>query len=252
MDANTVIDLPLYNPIIFGNPFYIIMIMGMGLLIILGLVAFKTEVYDIMKPVWGFRDAASSGKPQMIIQGMNGKMWLESVDHVANIFRSMALPLMWIITIPIAGQMGKVNTAIVSDDWNIVHNIDIDYAIVEIAHRWNALEEQRPEEERQYVHSWDTFSFHLMNGDFAQLVPDGVTLPPFRTVNLNEIKAYLPKWDAAHHAGYINQEVNNRRKDDEKKGTELIKYAIVAGAIMLICCVLGYIIITNARPLNCG
>ena len=123
----TVVDLPLYEPVLLGNPFYLWLILGMGGILLLAGLAFKTEVYDMMQPVWGFRASAASGRPQMIIQGMNGKMWMESVDHVANIFRSLSLPLMWIITVPIAGQMGKVNTAIVSDDWNIVHNQDIDY-----------------------------------------------------------------------------------------------------------------------------
>jgi hypothetical protein len=248
----TVVDIPLYEPLIMGNPFYLIVIMGMGALIILGLVAFKTEVYDIMQPVWGFRAAASSGKPQMLIQGMNGKMWLETVDHVANIFRSLTLPLMWIITVPVAGQMGKVNTSIVSDDWNIIHNIDIDYAIVEIVHNWNAREDTKPEGEREYIHNFDTFNYHLMSGNLIEMYPQGVTLPPFRVVDMHEIKNYLPKWDAAHHAGYINQEVANRRKDEDKKGTELIKYAVVAAACVGIVFVLGYIMITNARPMNCG
>jgi len=246
------IDIPLYEPMVLGNPFYMILIMFLGAIIVLGAIAFKTEVYDIMRPVWGFRDSAASGKPQMIVQGMNGKMWLETVDHVANIFRSLTLPLMWIITIPVAGQMGKVNTSIVSDDWNIIHNLDVDYAIAEIVHNWNANEELRPEEERQYIHDWDTFSFHLMSGNLAQMYPKGVTLPPFCVVDLHEIKAYLPKWDAAHHAGYINQEVANRRKDEDKKGTELIKYAVVAGAVVVLCCVFGYILLSNARPMNCS
>lgn len=242
----TIVDLPLYEPVLMGNPFYLFLILGMGGLLILGIVAFKTEVYDIMQPVWGFRQAAASGKPQMIVVGMNGKMWLESVDHVANIFRSMSLPLMWIITVPIAGQMGKVNTAIVSDDWNIVHNQDIDYAIVEIAHAWNVREDTKPEEQRQYVFNWDTFNAHLMNGDFNAIMPKGVTLPPFRVVDLHELKNYLPVWDAAHHAGYINQEVNNRRKDDDKGGADFIKFAIVAGGILLICAVFAYLIIQQA------
>lgn len=244
-----IIDIPLYEPIIFGNPLYIWLLIVMGGIIVLGVVAFKTEVYDAMAPVWGFRESATTGKPQMIVQGMNGKMWLETVDHVANIFRSLTLPLMWIITVPIAGQMGKVNTAIVSDDWNIVHNLDIDYAIVEIAHRWNAREDLIEDEtQRAYIHDWDSFSKHLMNGDFKEIIPEGVVLPPFRVVDLHEIKNYVPKWDAAHHAGYINQEVNNRRKEEEKKGTELIKYAIVAGAILLLCAIFSYLIITNAHP----
>lgn len=247
-----VVDIPLYEPMILGNPFYLIVIMGLGAIIVLGAIAFKTEVYDIMRPVWGFRDSAASGKPQMIVQGMNGKMWLETVDHVANIFRSLTLPLMWIITIPVAGQMGKVNTSIVSDDWNIIHNLDVDYAIAEIVHNWNTAEELKPEEERQYIHDWDTFNYHLMIGNLAQMYPKGVTLPPFRVVDLHEIKAYLPKWDAAHHAGYINQEVANRRKDEDKKGTELIKYAVVAGAVVVLCCVFGYILLSNARPMNCS
>ena len=248
----TVIDIPLYNPLIMGNPLYLWIILGLGGLLVIGIVAFKTEVYDVMKPVWGFRNAAASGKPQMIVQGMNGKMWLESVDHIANIFKSLSLPLMWIITVPVSGQMGKVNTSIVSDDWNIVHNLDIDYAIVEIAHRWNTNELLKPEEERHLVYDWDSFSIHLMNGDFKAMFPEGVTLPPFRIVDLHEIKNYVPKWDAAHHAGYINQEVAKRRADDDKKGTELIRYAIVAGAVLVLCAVFTYLLITNGRPMNCG
>jgi len=62
----------------------------------------------------------------------------------------------------------------------------------------------------------------------------------------------VPKWDAAHHAGYINQEVAKRRADDDKKGTELIRYAIVAGALLVLCAVFAYLLITNGRPMNCG
>lgn len=247
MTETIVVDIPLYDPVLLGNPFYIWLLLIMGAALAIGVVYYKTEVYDMLQPVWGFRDSASSGKPQMIVQGMNGKMWLESVDHVANIFRSMALPLMWIITVPIAGQMGKVNTAIVSDDWNIVHNLDIDYAIIEIVHRWHEEQDKLPEDQRQYVHDWSTFEFHLMNGDFASVVPEGVVLPPFRVVNLNEIKTYLPKWDAAHHAGYINQEVQARMVNADEKGSELLKYAITAAGIMLIGAVGAYLIISNAH-----
>ena len=242
----TIVDLPLYEPLVLGLPFYMIIIGGLFVLLMIGLILFKTEVYDQMQPVWGFRHAAASGKPQMIVQGMNGKMWLESVDHVANIFRSLTLPLMWIITVPVSGQMGKVNTSIVSDDWNIVHNIDIDYAIVEIAHAWNVREDDKPELEREYIHNWDTFSKHLMNGDFKSMMPEGVILPPFRVVDLHELKNYLPKWDAAHHAGYINQEVNNRRKDETKEGVEIVKYAVIAGAILLISAIFAYLIIQQS------
>jgi hypothetical protein len=242
----TIVDLPLYNPVVAGLPFYIIVIGGLVLLLIMALIVFKTEVYDQMQPVWGFRNASASGKPQMIITGMNGKMWLESVDHVANIFRSLTLPLMWIITVPVAGQMGKVNTAIVSDDWNIVHNQDIDYAIVEIAHAWNEKQNAKPESEREFVHDWDSFSKHLMNGDFKTMMPEGVILPPFRVVDFHELKNYLPKWDAAHHAGYINQEVNNRRKDETKEGTEILKFAVIGGAVLMICAIFAYLIIQQA------
>jgi hypothetical protein len=242
----TIVDIPLYEPLVLGLPFYMIIIGGLFVLLMIGLILFKTEVYDIMQPVWGFRNAAASGKPQMIIQGMNGKMWLESVDHVANIFRSLSLPLMWIITVPVSGQMGKVNTSIVSDDWNIVHNIDIDYAIVEVAHAWNSREDEKPESDREYIHNWDTFSKHLMNGDFKSMMPEGIILPPFRVVDLHELKNYVPKWDAAHHAGYINQEVNNRRKDETKEGVEIVKYAVIAGAILLISAIFAYLIIQQS------
>lgn len=245
MSVTPELIVPLYEPVIMGNPLYIWLLIGLTGFLVVGVVYFKTEVYDMLQPVWGFRDSAASGKPQMIVQGMNGKMWLESVDHVANIFRSLNLPLMWIITVPIAGQMGKVNTAIVSDDWNIVHNLDIDYAIVEIVHRWNSREETKPEGERKLIHDYTSFDMHLMNGDLAELIPEGIVLPPFRVVNLNEIKTYLPKWDAAHHAGYINQEVQSRMKNDENKGEQLIKMAIIAAGILLIGAVGAYLILSR-------
>jgi hypothetical protein len=80
-----------------------------------------------------------------------------------------------------------------------------------------------------------------------KFVPEGVVLPPLRVVNLNEIKIYLPKWDAAHHAGYINQAVAERSKEDEKQGNTMVKYAIISGAILLICAVFSYLIITTAK-----
>jgi Flp pilus assembly pilin Flp len=265
----TIVDIPLYDPVLFGNPLYVWIILILTGAIAIILIAVKTEIIDPLQPVWGFRDAVRNNKPQMLVQGMNGKMWLETVEHVANIFKSMRLPLMWIVTIPVVGQMGKVNTSIVSDDWNIIHNIDIDYAIVEIVHRWNAeqkniissmvkedddgniieyTEDEKLEFARtRMIYNWDSFNTHLMNGDLTRFVPEGVVLPPLRVVNLNEIKIYLPKWDAAHHAGYINQAVAERSKDDEKQGNTMVKYAIISGAILLICAVFSYLIITTAK-----
>ena len=265
----TIVDIPLYDPVFFGNPLYVWIILILTGVLAVILIAVKTEIVDPMQPVWGFRNAVRNNKSQMLVQGMNGKMWLETVDHVANIFKSMKLPLMWIVTIPVVGQMGKVNTSIVSDDWNIVHNIDIDYAIVEIVHRWNNeqknmisamvkddgegniieyTEDEKLEFARtRMIYNWDSFNTHLMNGDLNRFVPEGMVLPPLRVVNLNEIKIYLPKWDAAHHAGYINQAVAERTKEEDKQGNTMVKYAIVSGAILLVCAVFAYLIITTAK-----
>jgi hypothetical protein len=149
------------------------------------------------------------------------------------------------------GQFGTSNTVYLSDDWNIVHNLDIDYAIVEIAHKWNEthskvyLETEDGSIEVEAIHDWETFEQHLMNGDLDRMFPDGIKLPPFRIVDTHEIRRYLPKWTAAHHAGYINQEVakrENKDKDVDKKGFYLM---ILGGLIIVALCAIGYMILKS-------
>ena len=254
------VAIPLYEPIILGNPFYIILMMFMGAGLVLGAIAVYTEIYTPLKSVWGVRGAMRGGTPLSIIFGMNGKIWLEELQHIAGIFSSMALPLKWIITAPVSGQLDKANTIVVSDDWNIVHNLDIDYAIVAMANAWNEKATREgirvqywdtekkalvDGEDLDLIYDWDTFNSHLMDGSMDKLYPDGVKLPPFRIVNMHEIRKYLPVWDASHHAGYINQEVAEREEKDDKEGKEWIKFAIVAGAIILLSAVMAYVILTN-------
>jgi hypothetical protein len=251
--ADPIVAIPLYDPVIMGNPFYIWIIIVMGAIIFFGAILFKTEVYDLMQPVWGFRDAAKGNRPVAIINGMNGKIWMESLEYVAAIFKSMVLPLKWIITAPVTGQLGKVNTIYVSDDWNIVHNLDIDYAIVEIVHKWNEKHQKVQVEteegiyEVESIHDWATFQEHLMNGDLAAMLPTGVTLPPLRVVDLHEIRRYLPKWTASHHSGYIESEVADRREGEEKAGQELLKYFIVGCFLVLLVIVGGYLLLSQAK-----
>jgi hypothetical protein len=232
----------LYEPIIAGQPFYLILIGFMGLIIVFGAILVYTEIYVRMKPVWPYKSADRDNTPITIITGMNHKIWMDTTEYVAGIFKSLELPLMWILTsTTAAGQMGKVNTIFCGDDWNIVHDQDIDYAIVYAARNWN---EKYPE---QLIKDWETFELHLMNGDLDQMFPEGIKLPPFRVVDTHEIKRYLPKWAASHHAGYINQEVakrENKDKDADKKGLYM---AIGAGAIFIIVCALGYMLITSAK-----
>lgn len=233
-----IIAIPLYEPIIAGLPFYLWLIIFEGMALVLGLITFWTEVYVPMKPVWGFRAASKSNNPMTIITGMNHKIWFETTEYVAGIYRSLELPLMWILTSKTAaGQMGRVNTIFVGDDWNIVHDQDIDYAIVYAVRKWN---ETYPE---QFIKDWETFEPHLMNGDLDGLFPEGIKLPPFRIVDTNEIQRYLPKWAAAHHAGYINQEVakrENKDKDIDKKGF----YLLIFGGLMVVAlCAIGYMIL---------
>ena len=255
VEINTI---PLYEPIVAGNPFYIILLMFMAAALGLGAIAVYTEIYVPLKSVWGVRGSMRSGTPLSIIFGMNGKIWLEELEHVAGIFSSMNLPLKWIITAPVSGQLDKANTVVISDDWNIVHNLDIDYALVELANLWN--EKATREQIRikvwdaesksvvdgvdlDLIFDWETFNVHLVNGDLDKLAPNGVKLPPFRFVNMHEIRKYLPNWDASHHAGYINQKVSERDEQDEKDGKKLIMYAVIAAAIFGIAVIFAYVML---------
>jgi hypothetical protein len=243
--------VPLYNPVIAGIPFYIVMLIFMGGALIFGGIAFWQYVYEPMKPVWGFRTAALGNKPQSIIHGMNGQIWLESTEYIAGLFRSLGLPLMWIITAPVSGQMGKVSTLEMSDDWNIVHNIDIDYAIVEIVHRFNEdAKAKNPDSTYDdlvksglVIHDYKTFEKKLMDGTLDAFIPKGITLPPFRIVDLHEVRRYLPKWTAAHFAGYINQEVAKRMKKDDDAGKDLMKWGIIAAGLILLAAVFAFLIL---------
>jgi hypothetical protein len=246
--------VPLYNPVIAGMPFYLILLIMMFFALLFGGLVVWQYIYEPLKPVWGFRTASMNNKPQSIIHGMNGQIWLEATDYVAGLFRSMNLPLMWIITAPVSGQMGKVSTLEMSDDWNIVHNIDIDYAIVEIVHRWNENQKSlnpdtKPEDlvsQGLIIYDWKTLEKRLLNGDLDAFVPHGVKLPPFRIVDLHEVRRYLPKWTAAHFAGYINQEVAKRQTKDENSGKTMMTYALIAGGIIIISAVFAYLILQMA------
>jgi hypothetical protein len=243
--------VPLYNPVIMGLPFYFILLMGMGGILILGMLAFWQYFYEPLKPVMGFRTAALNNTPQSIIHGMNGQIWIEATEYVAGLFRSLGLPLMWIITAPVSGQMGKVSTTEMSDDWNIVHNIDIDYAIVEIVHLYNEdVKAKNPDKtyddlvkDGLVIYDFKTFNARLMDGTLDSFVPAGIRLPPFRIVDLHEVRRYLPKWTAAHFAGYINQEVLKRMKKTDNEGKQMITYAIIAGGIIIISSVFAFLIL---------
>ena len=247
--------IPLYNPVTFGMPLYFIIIIIEFAIIMLGLIVFWQYIYEPMKPVWGFRAASLSNKPQSIVHGMNGQIWLEATEYIAGLFRSLGLPLMWIITAPVSGQMGRVATTELSDDWNIVHNIDIDYAIVEIVSRYNAYaQEQNPEMaadeligKNLVIYDFKSFNEKLMDGTLDSFCPAGVKLPPFRVVDLDEVRRYLPKWNASHFAGYINQEVAKRIKEDTNKHSDMMKTAMICGAIILVCSIMAYLIISSAH-----
>jgi hypothetical protein len=236
-----IVTIPLWDPVFMGNPFYIWLILIMGAAIALGIALFKLEVYDRLEPVWGYRDASMGNIPQAIVRGMSGKIKLLPVTEVAGIFSAMGIPLKWIQTVPSQGQLGKVNTIEVSDDWNIVHNVEIDYAIVEAVHKWN---EVHPETTKGHIYDSESFDEHLMNGDLDAMFPKGIRLPPFRNVDLHEIRRYLPKWTASHHSGYITAELDKRKKEDDGKGSDMFKWALLGGAVILGAAVLGYIILS--------
>lgn len=234
----------LYEPVIAGNPFYIWVIMGLVVMLMFGLAIFKLEVFDRMAEVWGYRDACLNKTPLAIIIGMSGKIWMKSVESIAGIFTAMGLPLKWIQTAPTQGQLGVCNTIIVSDDFNIVHNVDIDYAIVHAVHQWN---EKNPEGTDGFIYDYETFEEHLMNGDLDAMFPEGVVLPPFRRVNLHEIRKYLPVWTASAHSGYIQAELDKNKPDKDEEGSKRIMLYLLAGGVgIVICSIIAYMIVMQA------
>lgn len=254
MPPATIVDVPYYDPVIMGNPFYMIAIYALLFFLAVGGLLFYTEVYTRMKEVWGYRDAAASGKPMAIVRGMSGKIWMETVDYVANVFKSINLPLAWIITAPVNGQIGKVNTIDVSDDWNIVHNVDIGFAIQYSAEKWNELilknNPDKDPEKMDLIVDWDTYNYHLLNGDMKELFPHGIVLPPFRIIDFREIGRYLPKWKASHFSGYLNQEVEKRmqkKKEDEESAKKMAMWLAAGGLAFLICCTLGYLLLSSPQ-----
>lgn len=255
--AAELMAVPLYDPVIMGMPFYMATIYILVFVIVVGCLLFYTEVYSRMKEVWGYRDAAASGKPMAIVRGMSGKIWMETVDYVANVFKSINLPLAWIITAPVNGQIGKVNTIDVSDDWNVVHNVDIGYAIQYSAEMWNkrvrAENNTNEDGELDLIRDWDSYNKHLMNGNLKELFPDGIVLPPFRIIDFREIQRYLPKWKASHFSGYLTQEVEKRmqkKKEDEESAKKMAMWLAAGGLAFLICAVIGYLLLSSPKTLG--
>ena len=256
---STIVDVPLYDPVIAGNPFYMILIYSLAFFIFVGALLVYTEIYSRMKEVWGYRDASASGKTMAIVRGMSGKMWMETVDDVANVFKSINLPLAWIITAPVNGQFGKVNTIEVCDDLNIVHNPDIGWAMQYSAEQWNRIIiEENPDadpETLDLIVDWKSYEKHLMNGDLKELFPRGIVLPPFRFVDFKEIERLCPKWKASHFSGYLNQEVEKRmqkKQADEESAKKMAMWLAAGGIVFLLCCVVGYLLLSNPHAVLGG
>lgn len=238
-------NVPLWEPYIFGNPFYIWVIMFLVAFMFMMFAAFKLEVYDRLEPVWGHREASFRNVPEAIVRGMSGKIWIMPVDSVAGIFSAMGLPLKWIQTAPTQGQLGKVNVIEIEDSWNIVHNVKIDLAIVESAHKWNdEWAKTHKLGDPGFIYDWESYESHLMNGDLEGLMPEGVKLPPISCVDFHEIRKYLPKWTASNHAGYIAAELEKRKpEEDANKGRTILIYAMAAATIIIVACAIGYVIL---------
>jgi hypothetical protein len=243
----TLVAIPFYEPVTMGFPMYIWIIIGLVVAIIFMLLAFKTEVYDRMQPVWGFRAASSGNKPLAIVNGMSGKIWMETVENIGNIFESMNLPLKWILTVPSQGQFGKANTIYLCDDLNTTINLDIDYALVAAAEAWNEIEALKPEAEQEILYDWNTFEKPLMDGRLDALFPDGIKLPPIRVINFNDIRRLHPKWMPAHHSGYINAKIAERTEGEEKDGKTFLKFVVIGGIFLIICCAFSYLILSMIK-----
>ena len=243
--TDAIVTIPLYDPVIMGNPLYIWLIIGLFAILMIFLAVFKLEVYDKLIPVWGYRDAATWNIPLAIVRGMSGKIKLLPVKEIAGIFSAMGLPLKWIQTTRTQGQLGIVNTIEVSDDWNIVEDVDLDYAITKAAHDWNELwGKTHKEGDDGFIYDFESFDAHLANGDLDELFPSGIRLPPVRFVDLHEIRRYRPKWTASNMAGYIIAELEKRKPEVDETGKALMTYALIAGGIILICAVLAYLILS--------
>lgn len=256
----TLVDVPFYEPVIMGSPLYIWIMSILAFLLVMGAFGVYSEIYMRMREVWGFRDASASGKPMAIIRGSAGKILFETVDYVANVFKAINLPLSWIVTAPVSGQLGKVNVIDVSDDWNIVTNVDIGWAIQYSAESWNLrqieqnkeLEHPLPIEDLPLIIDWQTYQLHLMNGDLERMFPQGVILPPFRIIDFTEQRRYLPRWSASHFAGFINREVERRLEQlkattDVEGAKRVMMYLMAGGGVFLVCCALGYLILRMAE-----
>jgi len=279
-----IIDVPFYDPVVLGNPAYIWIMMIEAIIIFAIVMLGYTEIYQRMEPVWGYRDASQSGKTLAIVRGTSGKMWMEPVENVAGIFQAIGAPLKWILTAPVSGQFGKVNAIDVSDDWNIVHNVDIDYAILiairahnadieskyplEITEEYLKVDPLDPQEgdqqaetresrrlfnykmqQENLIYDYPTFEKHIMNGDLQHRFPNDIVLPPLRIISFKEIQRYLPKWKASHMAGYLNEMVARRAKpEDVESAKKAAMWLAAGGIIFLTCCALGYILITSAHP----
>lgn len=242
--AEVLVGIPFYEPVTMGFPMYIWIIIALVIAIIFMLLAFKTEVFDPMQPVWGFRAASRGNKPLAIVNGMSGKIWMETVENIGNIYESMNLPLKWILTVPTQGQFGKANTIYLCDDLNTTINLDIDYALVAAAEAWNANEALKPEEEQEILYDWNSFEKPLMDGRLDAFLPDGIKLPPLRVVNLDDIRRLHPKWMPAHHSGYINAKIAERTEGEEKQGMGILKFFLAGCFMMLITFIIIYGITT--------
>lgn len=210
--------------------------------------------YWVMDPVWGYSDAVKSKKPVAFLISRTRRMKFVAVRYIAKVFEAIELPYAWLLTSTEAAfSLGGVTTIIVNDDWGIIRNPAIEDAIRILRERYNA--EHPTEGER--IKTFDSFQNHLMAGDFAQFcrksgdaVEDGkeygVELPPFRIVNLWDIRSYLASvdaMDASSHEGFIQSEVQRRLKDERKNDVRPLVYAIAGGSVIIICSILAIVIL---------
>lgn len=91
-----------------------------------------------------------------------------------------------------------------------------------------------------------------MDGSLDKFFPEGFKMPPFRIVQMDEIRKYRPKWQAGHTAGYLNAKKEERIGDVDDKQKQFLYYVIAGILGLVIVTAICYMWLTNVKCPVCG